>query len=51
MVAIKYQIAIMIAILAAMTISITMSLALTIRNNFDPYGRLRKEVFRDSKDR
>ncbi len=45
MVAIKYQIMIMIAILSAMTLSAVANLWLSMRRAFDAYGNLRGEVF------
>ncbi len=43
--AIKYQIAIMIAIFVSTTIAINMTILLTIRTCFNPYGLLKKEIF------
>lgn len=45
--AIKYQIAIMIAIFVSTTIAINLTILLTIRTCFNPYGLLRKESFSD----
>ncbi len=47
MVAIKYQIAIMLAIFAAVTLSTALAIFLSRRAVFDAYGVLRSEVFRD----
>lgn len=44
LVAIKYQIAIMVAILASTVLSIALSIFLTSRNSFLPSGVLKKEV-------
>ena len=47
LVAIKYQIAIMLAILAAVTLSTALAILLSSRVAFNAYGALRREVFRD----
>lgn len=44
LVAIKYQIAIMVAILAATVLSILLSIVFAARSSFDKYGVLKKEV-------
>ena len=49
MVAIKYQIAIMISIFSAMVISSTLSLIFTRKIAFDSYGMLKQEIFAASK--
>jgi len=46
LVAIKYQIAIMIAILAATVLSISLSILFTVRYSFYRSGVLKKEIFR-----
>jgi len=46
LVAIKYQIAIMVAILASTFITIAMSILFTLNSSFDKSGMLRKEIFR-----
>jgi len=46
MVAIKYQIAIMLAILATVTLGSALALLLSTRTAFTPYGILRREIFR-----
>ena len=48
LVAIKYQIAIMIAILASTFLSISLSLLFTVRYSFHKNGTLKKEIFRIS---
>lgn len=45
LVAIKYQIAIMLAILAALSLSVVLAIALSVRRAFDGYGMLRREIF------
>jgi putative ABC transport system permease protein len=45
MVAIKYQIMIMIAILSSMALSAVANLWLSMRRAFDPFGNLRADVF------
>ncbi len=45
LVAIKYQIAIMIAILVSTVLSISLSLFFTVGKSFDKYGILQKEIF------
>lgn len=45
MVAIKYQIAIMVAILASAVLSIALGIIFTSRTAFDKYGVVRKEMF------
>ncbi len=44
--AIKYQMAIMVMIFVSVTLSISLTVLLTVRSSFDPYGMLRREVFR-----
>jgi putative ABC transport system permease protein len=44
--AIKYQIAIMIAIFTATTIAVNVTIVLTMRTCFDAYGMLRGKIFR-----
>ena len=44
--AIKYQIAIMVAIFTATTIAINMAILLTIRTCFNAYGVLKEQIFR-----
>ena len=44
-VAIKYQIAIMLAILAAVALGVGLAIVLSCRNAFDDYGVLRKRIF------
>ena len=46
LVAIKYQIAIMLAIFAAVTLSVALAILLSSRTAFDDFGVLRKSVFR-----
>lgn len=46
MVAIKYQIAIMIAIFSGTTITVTLAIWLTIKSSFDGYGVLDREIFK-----
>jgi putative ABC transport system permease protein len=46
LVAVKYQIAIMIAIFVSTTISVGLTILLTARTSFDHYGILKKMVFR-----
>jgi len=46
LVAIKYQIAIMIAILASTVLSISFSILFTVRYSFYKNGTLKKEIFR-----
>lgn len=46
MLAIKYQIAIMIAIFTASTISVTFTILFTLRTCFSSYGTLRRDIFR-----
>lgn len=46
--AIKYQIAIMIAIFTASTISVTCTILFTMRTCFNPYGTLRRDIFRSA---
>ena len=48
LVAIKYQIAIMIAILASTVLSISLSIFFTVGKSFDKYGILNKNIFRNS---
>jgi putative ABC transport system permease protein len=43
--AIKYQIAIMLAIYACIILAVTLSLWLTVKSSFDEFGMLRKERF------
>jgi putative ABC transport system permease protein len=43
--AIKYQIAIMIAIFTATTITVNLTILLTVRTCFDGYGMVRKRIF------
>ncbi len=43
--AIKYQIAIMIAIFVSTTIAINLTILFTIKTCFNPYGLLKKEIF------
>lgn len=45
LVAIKYQIAIMIAILASTVLSISLSIFFTVGKSFDKYGVMQKSVF------
>lgn len=47
MMAIKYQIAIMLAILATVTLGCALALLLSTRTAFDAYGVLRREIFRE----
>ena len=47
LVAIKYQIAIMICIFSVMTISAYLNIRLTLNKAFDGYGMLRDDVFRE----
>jgi putative ABC transport system permease protein len=47
--AIKYQIAIMIAIFTASTISVMCTVLFTLRTCFSPYGTLRRDIFRATK--
>lgn len=49
LVAIKYQIAIMIAIYAATTLSIFFAIVFTLRTSFDEFGILDKAIFREPK--
>ncbi|KPK64558.1 ABC transporter ATP-binding protein [candidate division WOR_3 bacterium SM23_42] len=44
--AIKYQLAIMIAIFTASTISVTFTILFTMRTCFNPYGTMRRDIFR-----
>jgi putative ABC transport system permease protein len=44
--AIKYQIAIMIAIFTASMISVTFTILFTMRTCFNPYGTMRRDIFR-----
>ncbi|OGI09672.1 MAG: ABC transporter ATP-binding protein [Candidatus Margulisbacteria bacterium GWF2_35_9] len=46
LVAIKYQIAIMIAIFVATVLSLSFTIILTIRKSFNAYGILNKEIFK-----
>ncbi len=46
LVAIKYQIAIMLAIFATVTLSTALAILLSARAAFDAYGVLRREIFR-----
>jgi putative ABC transport system permease protein len=46
LVAIKYQIAIMIAIIASTVLSILLSILTTTRKSVDKYGMLKKEVLK-----
>jgi len=48
LVAIKYQIAIMIAILASTVLSISLCLFFTVGKSFDKYGILHKAIFRNN---
>jgi len=48
LVAIKYQIAIMIAILASTVLSISLCLFFTVGKSFDKYGILHKTIFRNN---
>lgn len=45
-VAIRYQIAIMIAIYVSGALSILLTILLSIRNSFTPYGVLKKDIFK-----
>lgn len=47
LVAVKYQIAIMLAILASVAFSTLLCLLLTLRAGFDPAGLLRREIFQE----
>lgn len=47
LVAIKYQIAIMIAILASTVLSISLSIFFTVGKSFDKYGILNKSIFKN----
>lgn len=47
LVAIKYQIAIMVAILAAVSLGVGLAIWLSSRKAFSPYGTLRREIFVD----
>jgi hypothetical protein len=49
MVAIKYQIVIMLTILAVMTIGSTLSIVITVNRSFDKWGILRKDIFKPTK--
>lgn len=44
--AVKYQIAIVIAIFVCITITVALSILFTVRMSFDEYGVLRKDIFR-----
>jgi putative ABC transport system permease protein len=44
--AIKYQMAIMVVIFVAVTLSVSLTVLFTVRSSFDPYGILRRDVFR-----
>jgi putative ABC transport system permease protein len=44
--AVKYQIAIVIAIFVCITITVALSVLLTVKMSFDEYGILRKDIFR-----
>lgn len=46
--AVKYQIAIMLAIFATVTLATTLCILMTIPASFDSYGMLKREVFADS---
>ncbi len=48
-VAIKYQLAIMIAILSSTSISIILSIIFTVGSAFNPYGILQNEIFKSKK--
>jgi len=48
--AIKYQIAIMIAIFSGTAITVTLGIRLTMRSAFNHYGVLKGSVFRDGRD-
>ncbi|NOY68681.1 MAG: ABC transporter permease [Deltaproteobacteria bacterium] len=47
MMAIKYQIAIMIAIFSGTAITVVLAILMTARTGFDPYGMLDLEIFTD----
>lgn len=47
LVAIKYQIAIMIAILASTVLSVSLSIFFTVGKSFDKYGIMNKSIFRN----
>lgn len=49
LIAIKYQIAIMVAIYAATTLSIFLAIVLTLRTSFDEYGILNRNIFCEPK--
>lgn len=44
--AIKYQMAVMVVIFVSVTLSVSLTVLFTMRSSFDPYGMLRREVFR-----
>lgn len=47
MVAIKYQIAIMIAILTGTVLTVYLAIQLTMKHNFTPYGILDRKIFKE----
>lgn len=51
LVAVKYQIAIMIAIFTAVTVSVGISILMTLKFSFHENGILKKQVFREAPDK